>query len=149
MKKSLSSFLCICLLITFIACNNSPQHENVNEYLAYCGFYRYVNRSHEDRTGKYDDKAIVKIERETSLSDVEVEKKEEKKRKKALKKAGKKGDPDVDPEPEVDDTETPDTATPSSDQPPPGESSTEPVSRGSSELSHLWACESHRPTCAA
>lgn len=31
MKKSLTAFLSVCLLLTLLACNNSPQDENVNE----------------------------------------------------------------------------------------------------------------------
>ncbi len=45
---------------------------DVNSYLSYCGFYDYVNRSHDiENMIPYDDERIVKIHRETEKNEID------------------------------------------------------------------------------
>jgi len=52
--------------------STSSKYEDVNSYLAHCGFYDYVRADHQDiSTDIYDDKEIVKIKRENNKSEIE------------------------------------------------------------------------------
>lgn len=59
--------------------SSNSNTDKVNSYLTHCGFYDYVNRPHSIlNTDYYKDCEIIKIKREVSTSDIEIEEKEDK-----------------------------------------------------------------------
>ena len=58
--------------------SSNSKSEKVNSYLAHCGFYDYVKRPHTIiNTDYYNNNDIIKIKREISTSDIDIEKKED------------------------------------------------------------------------
>ena len=57
--------------------SSDSESASVNAYLVHSGFYGYVHRTHEAEESLFNSSEIIKIEREISPHDVDVEKKED------------------------------------------------------------------------